>query len=461
MHAEQGCSTLSVDEDGSILDRLKGLEKVIPFELFKQALEDTGRTNGRKCVLSHHVMLRIVVAMGVFTDKPIRSVFKCARRFHEGEKTPCRSAFCEARKRLGLEPVQRLHELVVRPLARPDIPGGFYRGWRLMGIDSTVMDVPDSEANQSFGRSSGSRGDAAFPQIRKASLVELGTHVEVAIEIGGWHEGEQSLARLLWKHLPPDSLLLEDRGFFCFDDWKTLNSQVKLLVRMKSHHVLEPIKQLSDSTYLAKIYRNAHDREKDRDGILVRVVEYTLDDPQRTGNGEVHRLITNLLDEREYPGMELILLYHERWEQEIVFDEQKTHQDPRRAEKPAQLRSETPIGVKQELYALSLAHFVVRFLMYTAAASEQIDVDGLSFKGCFQILQIRLPECHSRQPVSYEKWSANLMAEMLDEKTEPRRNRVNPRVIKRKMSKWNKKGPQHRPIPPLRKPFVECVVMKI
>ena len=55
-------------------------------------------------------------------------------------------------------------------------------------------------------------------------------------------------------------------------------------------------------------------------------------------------LITNLLDEQFYPAAELIALYHERWEHELVFDEQKTHQDPRRASKPANLRSETPAG---------------------------------------------------------------------------------------------------------------------
>ena len=52
-----------------------------------------------------------------------------------------------------------------------------------MGIDGTVFDVPDSAANAAaFGRpSAGPRGDGAFPQIRKLSLVELGTHVEVAL----------------------------------------------------------------------------------------------------------------------------------------------------------------------------------------------------------------------------------------------------------------------------------------
>ena len=101
----------------------------------------------------------------------------------------------------------------------------------------------------------------------------------------------------------------------------------------------------------------------------MRVIRYTLDDPQRVGHGEVHVLITNLFDEDLYPAEELIILYHERWEQELVFDEQKTHQDPRRATKPAHLRSETPAGVIQEIYALSLGHFVIRSLMFEAAAT--------------------------------------------------------------------------------------------
>ena len=460
MKAEHGCSTLSADEEGRVLDRLKGLEKVISVELVRQVLHASGKMNGRKCMLMHEVMMWVVLAMGLLTHMPIRQVFKHARRFRLGEGSPCRSSLCEGRKRLGVEPVRMLHEAVVRPLARPDLPGGFYRELRLVGIDATVMDVPDSEANQVFGRSSGRRGKGAFPQVRKTSLVELGTHVELAFVFGGWNEGEQGLARRLWDKIPPDALLLEDRGFFSYDDWNALNSRTKLLVRMKSSHVLKPFQRLSDGSYLAKIYPCGHDRDRDRNGIVVRVIEYTLDDPQRTGHGEVHRLLTNLLEECAYPALELIEVYHERWEEELVFDEQKTHQDPRRAEKAAQLRSETPLGVEQELYALSLGHFVIRSLMFTAAESKNINVDRLSFTGCFRILQCRLPECNSSRPAALKAWFDGLLEEMLDEQIEPRRNRINPRVIKRKMSKWNKKGPQHFKIKPLRKSFRESVVMK-
>ena len=205
--------------------------------------------------------------------------------------------------------------------------------------------------------------------------------------------------------------------------------------------------------------KSDYDRKKDRDGIAVRVIRYTLDDPQRVGLGEEHVLITNLFDEDLYPAMELIVLYHERWEEEQVFDEQKTHQDPRRATKPAQVRSETPAGVIQEIYALSLGHFVIRSLMFEAAATVNLDPDRLSFTGCFQILKCRRPECDGKTPATFEAWYRGLLWEMQGERTDPRRNRINPRVIKRKMSKWKKNRPEHRHRPPLTKTFLETVVM--
>jgi Insertion element 4 transposase N-terminal/Transposase DDE domain len=456
-----GRCTLPAADGKRILDRLAGLEHIISPETMRQALLDTNRVNGRSCTLTHEVMLWAVLAMGVLTDLPIRQVFKHARRLRAGEKSPGRSSLCEGRKRLGVEPMRLVFQNVVRPLAKPDTPGAFYRGLRLVGCDGTVGDAPDSPANAAaFHRATGSRGDGAFPQVRKVSLVELGTHVEFAFAVGGWQDCETVLAEQLFDQIPADALLLEDRGFFSYSSWKKLSGQgVQLLVRIKKHMVFQKLNCLSDGSFLAKIYASPKDRRHDQNGIIVRVIEYTLNDPQRVGHGEVHRLMTTLLDERLYRAEELILLYHERWEEESTFDEQKTHQDPRRATKPANLRSETPQGVLQEMYALSLGHFVTRALMFEAAEWAQIDVDRLSFTGCFQILKCRLPECESRTLESFDKWVAGLLWEMGQEIIEPRRNRINPRVIKRKMSKWPKKRPQHRRLPRLKKRFEETVVM--
>jgi len=86
--------------------------------------------------------------------------------------------------------------------------------------------------------------------------------------------------------------------------------------------ILRPIEDLRDGSYLAKIYPTSHDRDKDRNGITIRVILYKFDDPQRVGYGEEHVLITTLLDEKRYRHRNSFLLYHERWEQELTYDEQ-------------------------------------------------------------------------------------------------------------------------------------------
>ena len=460
----QGHCTLTPDDTGRILDRLAGLEQVIPPEAVRQALRATGRINPRSCKLTYEVICWVVLAMGILTELPIRQVFKHARRLRVGEETPHRSSLCVARRRLGIAPVRRLFEQVVHPLARPETPGAFYHGFRLVGLDSTVYDVPDSWANAAaFGRpSAGSRGDGAFPQIRKLSLVELGTHIELDFVVRSIAHGDQAMVAGLLRHLTAEMLLIWDRNFFSYPLWEAVTARgAKLLARVKSNLILRPIRNLADGSYLAKIYRTPEDRCRDRDGILVRVIRYTLDDPQRVGHGEVHTLITNLFNEDLYPAKGLITLYHERWEQELVYDEQKVHQDPPRVTKPAHLRSETPAGVIQEVYALSLGHFVTRALMFAAATTAGLDTDRLSFTGCLQILKCRLPECDSSTPGRFEQWYRGLLWEMQRERTddEVRRNRINPRVVKRKMSKFKKKRPEHRRMPPLKKTFAQTVVM--
>jgi hypothetical protein len=458
---------LPAGEAGRILDRLFLLEQVIGPEDVRQALEDTGCFDYRRCRLTREVIFWVVLAMGILTDLPIRQVFKYARRLRQGEATPHRSSLCLARQRLGLPPVRRLFERVVGLLATPQTPGAFYQGWRLMALDGTVYTVPDSPSNAAaFGRPSGGpRGDGAFPQVRKLSLVEVGTHVEVAFVAKGIREpdsGEQRLAPGLFRHLRPDMLLVWDRGFFSYSLWKRVVTQgCQLLARVSSRLVLRPTQVLADGSYLAKIYPCESERNRDRQGLVVRVIRYTLDDPQRVGHGQEHVLLTTLLEAARYPAEELVLLYHERWEIELVYDEQKTHQNPWRVTKSADLRSQTPAGVLQELYALSIGHFVVRSVMTEAAATEGLDPDRLSFVGCLQILRCRLPECPAPTSAAFAEWYGALLWEVSRERTDDavRRNRINPRVVKVKMSKFKKKRPEHRPVPPLTKTFRESLVM--
>jgi Insertion element 4 transposase N-terminal/Transposase DDE domain len=460
--ARQGLSSGPLALGPVDLERLAGLQHFIGADRLRQVLRDCSRRNRSHCRLTHEVMLWVLLAMGILTDLPLREVFRHATPRRRGQKLPCRSGLCQARQRLGVAPVRRLFAQVVRPLARPDRPGGFYKGWRLVGIDGNVLDIPDSPANaRAFGRPTGGRGDGAFPQVRKLALVELGTHAERASLLKPCGRSETSMVAGLLRHLRPDQLPLCDRNFFRYALWRQLLRRgAQVLFRVRSHLVLRPTGRLADGSYLAQIYPSPAAREQDRDGVVVRVIRYTLDDSQRVGHGEVHTLLTTLRDARAYPAEELILLYHERWEQELVIDEQQTHQAPRQPGKEAQVRSETPAGVVQELYALSLGHYVTRALMAEAAAGAGLDPDRLSFLSCLRILRLRLGECPGRSAHAFRAWYEELLWEMGQERLPARRNRINPRVVKRKMSKFKKKRAHHRPVPPLKKKFVEAIVLE-
>lgn len=165
----------------------------------------------------------------------------------------------------------------------------------------------------------------------------------MALLVKSNRRNEAVIAYGLVRHLTSDMLLLADREFYSYSLWKTCLTQgCPLLWRIRSNIVLTPIEVLDDGSFLAKISANPKDREADRHGVVVRVIRYTLDDPTHEDSGQPHVLITTLRDIDAFPAVELILGYHQRWEQELMYDEQKTHQDPVRAGKAAHVRSETP-----------------------------------------------------------------------------------------------------------------------
>jgi hypothetical protein len=111
------------------------------------------------------------------------------------------------------------------------------------------------------------------------------------------------------------------------------------------------------------------------------------------------------------------------------------------------------------LHALSLSHYLVRKAMFDAAETMPTDPDRLSFSGALRIIRARLPEYCNRQATGIKRWYRNLLEEIRNEITEPRRNRINPRVIKRARCKWPIKKKQHYALPALTKTFAQCVVI--
>jgi hypothetical protein len=390
------------------------LTSSVPRDAVDEAIAATGRGARRSDgKLPPHVMVYFTMALALFADDDYEEVaarltetlaaWDC---WDEAWRVPTSGGITQARQRLGYEPLQRLFEQVAAPVAEPLTRGAFVGNWRLMGIDGFEFDVPDTPANAAgFGYAGSGEGRSAFPKVRVVSISECGSHAMVDAEIGptaGKGTGEQSLARRLYPRLEPDWLLIADRNFYNFDDWRTASATgAQLLWRVKADLRLPLLRWLPDSSCLSvlinpQIRGKARDRlldaartgaELDPDqAALVRVVEYEVPDREGDGRGELIALITTITHPADAPAGLLAQAYHERWEHETGNAQIKTClRGPGKI-----LRSKSPKMVRAEIYGYLLTHHAISALICQAATEADIDPDRIKFHRTVRIVRRRL-----------------------------------------------------------------------
>lgn len=443
---------------------LNMLERVIPQETVEAVIDNFGVQEQRLRKLPTALVLLLSVAMGLFTNMSLEQVLikmvKGLRYIWPGDEdyqTANKSAICQARYRLGSQPVVELFHRVCKPIATEKTRGAFLFGLRLMSIDGDVEDVYDTPANAAFfGRHHGGRGDSAFPQTKAVYLCESGTHA--ICDAGFWpcRTSERIGGLRVLRSVEAGMLVMWDCGFHSFDmAVKTREREAHFLGRLPAHAKPEFLEALPDGSYLAYIYPSDYNRKKRGERLLVRVIEYTIDDLNRTGHGELHRLITSLLDPDLYPAHTLACEYHQRWEVEITIDEVNTHQ--RLPNIP--LRSQKPVGVIQEAYGLLIAHYVVRAIMHDAAVQKDLDPDRLSFTNAVRIIHDAIPEFQMTIPEQLPRLYQRLLNDIARHRLPERDNRSNPRVVKRKMSKFKLKRAKHQHWPQPSKSFQEAIAI--
>lgn len=371
------------------------LTRTFPPELVDEVIAETGRAQRRHRLLPARVVVYFVLAMCLFFGQGYEEVMRLlvgglewTQRWRRAWETPTTAAISRARARLGSAPLKALFERACRGLATEATEGAWYRRWRLVAIDGTLLDAPDTPANDAaFGRPGSGRGEGrgAFPQVRVVALAECGTHAITDAAIGGYTTAEVVLARKLLGTLGPDTLgpgtlLMADRLFYSFDLWRQAAATgADLLWRVKSNQVLPVLETFGDGSYRSEVFA-ATDRRHERP-VTVRVIEYTLSGPD--GKAAHYRLLTTILDPDQAPAYELAALYAQRWELEIALDELKTHQRGAMAV----LRSKSPEGVEQEVWAFLLVHYAIRALMHTVATDAGVDPDRLSFTRSLRVVR--------------------------------------------------------------------------
>jgi Insertion element 4 transposase N-terminal/Transposase DDE domain len=381
------------------------IAKTFPLERVRSVLAATGKASERERDLPAHVVVYYAIALALYMQSSYREVLRCLLEGLQWLMDPAvaprvagNSGISQARTRLGWEPLRLLHDELVKPIAVAATRGAWYRGWRLVSLDGSTMDVADEQGNEeAFGRPGASRGSSAYPQFRFVSLVESGTHVLFGTRMAPYATGENTLAKDVLGALDSGMLCLADRGFFGFEMWQqALATQAQLLWRCRKNMRFACEQRLADGSYLSRTYPSERDRRQQSNSIPVRVIEYRL---QGVADAEpIYRLVTSVLDAQQAPADELAALYHERWEIETALDELKTHLRGARIV----LRSKTAELVRQEFYGLLMAHFAVRALMHEAALKANVDPDRLSFLHAVRVVRRKLPAFNAIPPSAEE-----------------------------------------------------------
>ena len=368
------------------------IAKFFPLEKVREVLKQTNRASVRERDLPAHVVVYYVIALALYMRSSYREVLRCLLEGVEWLMDPSaavkvagKSGISQARSRLGPEPLKKLYEAVVTPIAAKGTRGAWYRQWRLVSLDGSTLDVADTAENdRAFGRPGASRGSTAYPKVRFVGLLENGTHVLWAAQVDRYATSEITLAEAVVPALKKGMLCLADRFFPGYELWrKAAQTGADLLWRVRGNARLEVDRRLADGSYLSRLYRSTSDRRNHRKPIRVRVIEYRLQGVP--GAEPIYRLITTILDPGLAPAQELAALYHERWEMETALAELKTHLGAQIV-----LRSKTPELVRQEFYGLLMAHFAIRGLLHEASLEADEDPDHLSFLHAVRVVQRRM-----------------------------------------------------------------------
>lgn len=355
--------------------------------------------------LPPHVVVYLVMALALFADEDYEEVVErltgALRSWGSWDRRwepPTRGAVTQARQRLGPEPVAELFSQVAEPVAGLDTEGAFLGPWRLMSVDGTELEAPDTEANRTaFG--AGSR-DGPYPKVRLVTVCECGSRAPVLAAMGpsvSKGSGEQSLARTLYPRLEEGWLLLADRLFYGWADWcAAADSGADLLWRVKDGVGLPFLELLPDGSSRSVLVRTsvkgarrealvqAARRGEDLDPALarhVRVIEYEVAD--RGGEDALITLVTTITGWQAAPAPVLAAAYHERWQHETANAQVKTTlRGPGRI-----LRSGSPPLVEQEIWGYLLTAWAISALICDAATAAWIDPDRVSFTRAVRIVR--------------------------------------------------------------------------
>ncbi len=379
----------------------KALSEIIPLSIIEKAINQTNSLQKRTRVLPTPIIILLVISLNFWSTDSVVDVLKNLVQGLMSElipekirlKMPSSGSITEARQRVGAGVMTRLFHLICVIRATKKTPGAFLNGLRLMSLDGSLFDVPDTDNNgRVFGYPGSRKGTrAAFPKARLVLLIESGTHLIVDALISPYKIGERRRVIQLLRSVGRGMLLMWDRGLHSYRMvHSALKRKAHILGRVPANVKFEVVKALDDGSYLSWIAPDRKSKKKGAQRIKVRVIEYII---EVDGEEIIYRLITDLMDINQFPALVLAQEYHCRWEIENTLDELKTHLNGRKT----MIRSKNPREVVQEIYGWLLAHYCIRATMFEAATEKGVSPLRISFTSSLKVIRRAVPLCQKNQ----------------------------------------------------------------
>jgi len=279
-----------------------------------------------------------------------------------------KQAFSKARQKLSPEAFSSINDELIKEYYK-DNDFKKYKEWRLLAIDGSALEIPDTPETQHFyGYSENQAANLKIARAKMSELYDIENELSISAKLAHYKSSERQLAKqniekmLGFGHDKVKNLIIFDRGYPSFDLIKFLNEKkIDYLMRLSSSYWQKEIENIDEDEEIEIIINKNRKIElkkqgqevKIGDAIKIRVIKFKLDSAQE----EI--LITNIPKEK-LTLEEAKELYFKRWGIETRFDTLKNTLEIEN------FSGEKPLVIEQDFYATQFVSNIASIFKHDA-----------------------------------------------------------------------------------------------
>lgn len=358
-------------------------------------------------------------------------------------------AYCKSRQKLPVGFLRELAQAVSRLLEQEAPSRWRWRGRRVILVDGTTLDAPDTAANQAeYPQHHQQQQGLGFPILRMVVLFGLATASLLSCAFGrfqGDDTGETALLRGLLDELQEGDVLVADRYYCAW--WLVALAQrrgilvcFRLSAARKQEFPGGPKGRADD--YQATWHKPKRPDRMDPglyaslpDSLRLRIVDYRVAVPGFRPSRVT--VATTLLCDKEFPAEDIADLYHKRWHVEVDIRAIK------QAMQMQELSCLSPEMLQAEIWAHWLSYNLARLVAAQAALAAGLQPRQVSFSAARANLESFRQALASGTGQEWDKTVRQLWRAITAHRVGDRPGRSEPREKKRRGK--NKYEPLRQP----------------